>query len=94
MNNYAWTCAENGVNLEHAKETIRRAVELASDDNEKAAFIDTHAAVRFAQGDTETAITLEEEALGLLKKLPHADTKPYEEALTKFRAATKSASPH
>jgi len=94
MNNYALTCAENRVNLEHAEETIRRAVELASNDEEKAAFIDTHAAVRFARGDTKTAITLEEKALGLLKKLPHADTKPYEEALSRFRAATKSASPH
>ena len=93
MNNYAWTCAENGVNLEHADEIIRRAVELAPNDEEKAAFIDTHAAVRFAQGDTRTAVTLEEKALGLVEKLPNADTKPYEEALAKFRAAAKPASP-
>jgi thioredoxin-related protein len=92
MNNYAWTCAENKVNLDHAEEVIERAVALASGNREKASFIDTHAAVAFARGNLDAAVALEEQALELAKAVPNAKLTPYEEALAKFRSATKPKS--
>jgi tetratricopeptide (TPR) repeat protein len=92
MNNYAWTCSENGVNLDHAEEVIQRAVALASGNGEKASFIDTHAAVAFARDNPDAAVALEEQALELAKGVPNAKLAPYEEALAKFRSATKPKS--
>ncbi len=92
MNSYAWTCAERGVNLDHAEEVIRHAIELAANEEQKASFIDTHAAVVFARGDRDAAVALEEQALGLVKAIPNAKLAPYEKALAKYRSTAQPAS--
>ena len=87
MNNYAWNCAEQKINLDHAAGVAEKAVALAKNDGERAMYLDTEAAVEFARGARERAITLEEQALGLLKGAPAKERKTYEEALAKFKAA-------
>ena len=92
MNNYAWRCAEQGINLDHAEEVVQKAVDLAPHDAEKASYLDTYAHVKFAQGKTDQAIALEEQALELAKNVPGEKMKPYEESMAKFRAALKPPS--
>lgn len=89
MNNYAWACAENRVNLDHAAEVAGRAVALATAD-QKASFLDTQATVEFGRGNVDDAIRIEQEALDLLKNVPDAKKKDYLEAMAKFRAAKES----
>jgi thioredoxin-related protein len=89
MNNYAWTCAEKKINLDHAAETARAAVALARTDGERAMYLDTQATVEFGRGNIKEAITLEEHALGMLKHAPAKERKEYEETLAKFKAAGK-----
>ena len=88
MNNYAWGCAEQGINLEHAREIARKAVGLARKNDDRAMFLDTEAAVEFALGNSDGAITLEQQALDLLHDASPKARKPYDEAMAKFRAAT------
>lgn len=85
MNNYAWNCAEQMINLDHAAEVAARAVTLAKSDGDKAMILDTEAAVQFARGHRDQAIALEEQALGLLKDANPKQRKPYDEALKKYR---------
>jgi tetratricopeptide (TPR) repeat protein len=89
MNNYAWGCAERRVDLNYAAEMARKAIEIASSPDEKASYLDTYAAVMFAQGKVDEAITLEQQAIDILKNLPNARMAPYEESMEKFRAASK-----
>lgn len=91
MNNYAWACAENGIDLDHASEVIKQAVNLATKDGEKASFIDTYATVEFARGNTEQAIELEQRALDILKNVPGAKLAEYEKSMAKFKAGRKTA---
>lgn len=92
MNNYAWSCAENLMNLEHAATVAARAVTLATDNGEKASYIDTQATAVFGLGKIEDAIRLEEQALTLMKDAPPKDRKTYEDTLAKFKAARTPAS--
>jgi thioredoxin-related protein len=89
MNNYAWSCAEKGMNLEHAATVAARAVEVAPDDSQRAMYLDTQATVAFARGDAAMAISLEEKALGFLKDAPAKTRKDYEDSLAKFKAGKK-----
>jgi thioredoxin-related protein/putative hemolysin len=91
MNNYAWGCAEQGINLEHAATVAKKAVELSTNNGAKASYLDTYATVEFAQGQVARAIALEQEALDLLGDISAAKKKPYEESMAKFRAADKAA---
>ncbi len=87
MNSYAWSCAGQKINLDHAAEAAARAVALTSDGAEKAAYLDTEAAVEFARGGRERAIALQEEAIALLQGATAKERKPYEEALARYKAA-------
>jgi thioredoxin-related protein len=89
MNNYAWTCAGKKLNLDHAAETARAAVALASTDGERAMFLDTQATVEYVRGNVKDAVALEEKALGLLKDAPPKERKEYEDTLAKFKAGGK-----
>lgn len=91
MNNYAWGCAENGVNLEHALQVAKKAVALAVKDGDKAGYLDTHATVEFARGNADEAIALEQQAIDILKNVPGAKLAEYERAMAKFKAGKKSA---
>ncbi len=92
MNNYAWNCAEQKINLDHAAEVAKNAVGLADTDGKRAGYLDTHATVEFARGNAKQAITLEQQALDLLKDAPAKTRKPYEDAMAKFKAGTASSS--
>ena len=85
MNNYAWGCAEAGVNLDHASQVAHQAVALATNPGERAMYLDTFAHVEFKRGDVHAAITREQEALDLLKDASPKERKAYEEALAKFK---------
>ena len=89
MNDYAWICAGNGVNLDEASRIARQAVDLTTKDGDKASFLDTYATVEFARGNAEQAITLEQQALDTIKKVPGAELTEYEKTLEKFKAGKK-----
>jgi thioredoxin-related protein len=91
MNAYAWGCAENGINLEHASEIAKAAVEIASAAEDKASYLDTYATVEFARGNTEKAVTLEQQALDLAKTIPNAKLTEYEKTLAKFKNGKQGA---
>jgi tetratricopeptide (TPR) repeat protein len=91
MNAYAWGCAENGINLEHASEIAKAAVEIATAAEDKASYLDTYATVEFARGNTENAVTLEQQALDLAKTIPNAKLTEYEKTLAKFKNGKQGA---
>lgn len=90
MNNYAWGCAENGINLDHAADVAKKAVELSTKDADKASYLDTYATVEFARGNTDKAIALEQQALDLLKNVPGAKLTGYEKSMAKFKSGKKA----
>ena len=94
MNNYAWSCSERRFDLAYAAEVAKKAVELTSHAEKKASYLDTYATVKFAQGKTDEAIALEQQAMDLLRTVPNAKKKPFEESMAKFRAATTTSPPH
>jgi thioredoxin 1 len=87
MNSYAWNCAEQDINLGHAALVAKKAVTLAASSGEKAAYLDTYATVQFKLGKIDDAISLEEQALQLLKNSPPKSRREYEETLARFTAA-------
>ncbi len=92
MNNIAWNLAGQKVMLGYAGKLAGKAVSLAKTDEEKAMFLDTQAAVEFNRGNASRAISIEEQALGLLKNAPEKTRKEYEETLARFKAGTTAAS--
>jgi|WetSurMetagenome_2_1015567.scaffolds.fasta_scaffold101306_2 thioredoxin-related protein len=90
MNAYAWGCAENGVNLDHAAAVAQKAVEISTKPDERASYLDTYATVEFARGNSARAIELEEQALATAKTIPNAKLTEYEKALAKFKSDKKS----
>ena len=89
MNDYAWTCAGNNVNLDHAAQMVKQAIELTKNESDRASFIDTYATVEFARGNTDQAIALEQQALDILKNIPGAKLADYEKSMDKFKAGKK-----
>lgn len=92
MNNYAWNCAEQKINLNHAAEVAKNAVGLADTDGKRAGYLDTQATVEFTRGNAKQAIALEQQALDLVKDAPAKTRKPYEDSMAKFKAGTASSS--
>ncbi len=91
MNNTAWNLAGQKVMLDYAATLAEKAVGLAKTDEEKAMYLDTQATVEFNRGNSAKAISMEEEALGLLKNAPEKTRKDYEETLARFKAGTSAA---
>lgn len=65
LNNFAWWCFENNVNLEEAEEMALRGVELATDDEARANILDTAAEICAARGDCSEAIVRIKKAIEL-----------------------------
>ena len=86
MNNYAWGCAEAGINLDHAADVAQQAVALAAQRGERAMYLDTYAHVEFMRGNVDVAIAREQEALVLLNDASPKERKSYEEALARFKS--------
>jgi thioredoxin 1 len=91
MNNIAWNLAGQKVLLDYAATLAGKAVALAKTDDEKAMYLDTQATVEFNRGNASGAISLEEEALGLLKNAPEKSRKEYEATLARFKAGAAAA---
>ncbi len=63
LNNFAWWCFENRVNLEEAKTLALRGVELAPEVGQKANILDTAAEICNAMEDCEEAVELMRQAV-------------------------------
>jgi len=63
LNEFAWWCFENRINVEEAAELSRRSVELSQPGPEQANYLDTLAELVNLQGDPRQALELIEQAL-------------------------------
>jgi tetratricopeptide (TPR) repeat protein len=63
LNEFAWWCFENQVNLEEAEILSRRSIDLSQAGVEQANYLDTLAELVNLRGDTEEAFRLIEQAL-------------------------------
>ncbi len=79
LNNFAWWCFENNVNLEAAKEKAHRGVELAADDHQRAMILDTEAEICNAVDNCEEAVSLMKQAIAA-----DPDNDYYKEQLARF----------
>ena len=82
LNQFAWWCFQNGVNLDEAETLIVQAVDLAGDDGEKARCLDTAAEISLARGRTDEAVARAQRAVEL-----QPERQEYKEQLAKFTAA-------
>jgi len=65
LNNFAWWCFENDVNLEEAEDLALKGIELAETDGERANLLDTAAEICNARGNCEEAIARIKRAIEL-----------------------------
>jgi len=65
LNNFAWWCFENDINLEEAMELAIKGADLSPDDATRANILDTAAEIAFALGKVDKAVELETEAVKL-----------------------------
>ncbi|MBN1824910.1 MAG: hypothetical protein JW958_01505 [Candidatus Eisenbacteria bacterium] len=65
LNQFAWWCFENAVNLEEAEALARRGAELAESDGHRASILDTVAEIVNLRGDPAEAVRLIERAIEL-----------------------------
>lgn len=84
LNNFAWWCFENTVNLEEAEEMALRGVELATSDGQRANILDTAAEICNARGNCEEAIARIKEAIAL-----DPEKQFFKDQLAKFEKALK-----
>lgn len=82
LNQFAWWCFENGVNLDEAETLILQAVDLAADDAEKARCLDTAAEIALARGQADEAVARAKRAVEL-----QPERQQYKDQLAKFEAA-------
>lgn len=80
LNEFAWWCFENKVNLEEAETLARKGVELAAAGSEKAMILDTLAEICNARGTCKDAVTYIELAI---KEAPGNDY--YKKQLERFQ---------
>lgn len=62
LNQYAWWCFENEVDLERAEQLARKGAELAEAGPQRAAILDTAAELCNARGNCDDAVSLAERA--------------------------------
>ena len=65
LNNFAWWCFENEVNLAEAEALALKGAELATTDKQRANILDTAAEICLARGNCEQAIARIKEAIAL-----------------------------
>jgi len=87
LNDFAWWCFENKINLEEAESLARKGVELASAGRKKAMILDTAAEICNLRGSCKDAVGLIELAM---KEDPKSEYYPKQlERFRKELAATK-----
>ena len=82
LNQFAWWCLQNDVNLEEAEVLVMRAVELSEADGDRANYLDTAAEICLKRGNCEEAIARIRKAIELAP-----DREYFKEQLAKFEAA-------
>jgi thioredoxin-like negative regulator of GroEL len=80
LNQYAWWCFENKVDLERAETLARKGAELAEAGPQRAAILDTAAELCNALGNCEDAVSLAEQA-----KQNDPQNEYYSKQLERFR---------
>ena len=85
LNEYAWWCFQNDVNLKDAEKLARRGVKLAAPGRDKAMLLDTLAEIRARRGDAREAAALSEQAM---REVPASVYYPRQAA--RFRQAAGS----
>lgn len=65
LNEFAWWCFENDVNLDEAQDMAMKGIELAATDSERANIMDTAAEICNALGNCDEAVALMETAVEL-----------------------------
>ncbi len=84
LNNFAWWCFENRVNLEEAKSLALRGVELAPEIGQKANILDTAAEICNAMENCQEAVELMQQAVQY-----SPDRDYYQTQLAKFESILK-----
>lgn len=82
LNEFAWWCFENDVNLAQAEEMALKAVELAEDDSQRANILDTAAEICNARGNCDQAIARIKQAIAL-----DPDKSYFKDQLARFEKA-------
>ena len=82
LNQFAWWCCSNGVNLDEADALVLKAVELAKSDPERARYLGTAAEISLKRGDATAAVERGRRALALAP-----DNEQIKEQVAKFEAA-------
>jgi tetratricopeptide (TPR) repeat protein len=85
LNEFAWWCFENDVNLEEAQEMALKGVQLAGSDAERANILDTAAEICHARGNCDDAIARIKEAIAL-----DPDKEYFKNQLVRFEEAAKA----
>jgi tetratricopeptide (TPR) repeat protein len=80
LNNFAWWCFENDINLEEAGELAVRGIELAETDADRANVLDTAAEICNKLGNCEQAVEHMERAVEL-----DPDRKYFQNQLVRFQ---------
>lgn len=79
LNEFAWWCFENELNIDEAESLARRGAELAEDGSEKAMILDTVAELCFLRGDCDEAVA---QMAAAIEADPERDY--YQEQKTRF----------
>jgi tetratricopeptide (TPR) repeat protein len=80
LNEFAWWCFENEINLEEAEQLSRRSIELSEPNAEQANFLDTLAELVNLRGETGEALELIQKAVEL-----NPDSKYLKDQRTRFQ---------
>ena len=84
LNDFAWWCFENDLDLAEAEQLALRGAELAEDDGTRANILDTAAEIGNARGDSDAAIARIKQAIAL-----NPDKQYFKDQLERFEDARK-----
>ncbi|MFC1852677.1 thioredoxin family protein [candidate division CSSED10-310 bacterium] len=85
LNNFAWWCFENEINLQEAEKLARKAITLAKPGREKGNILDTLAEIRYALGDASDAYKYVQMALS-----EDPDHEYFQKQLIRFKEITSA----
>jgi len=84
LNEFAWWCFENNINLEEAQAMAMKGIELAENDAERANIMDTAAEICNALGNCDEAVALMQTAVELDPQREY-----FQEQLVRFQKAVE-----
>jgi tetratricopeptide (TPR) repeat protein len=86
LNEYAWWCFENKVDLERAEKLARKGIKLAEAGSQRAAILDTAAELCNALGQCDDAVSLTQQAIE-----SDPQNEYYKKQLKRFQDLAKQA---